>query len=230
MNLPKIAAFSLLLGVALTLPLTGADEVQLEGAKVGQWTMDYDAAVTLAAEKKLPMMLNFTGSDWCGWCKLMDKNVFAQEEWKSYAAANVVLVTIDFPQDKSIVPEKFVDRNAQLQQKFGVGGYPTYVLLESDGKTVLGQLSAGKEKTPTSFIREIKTAVLQSESGTAAYLKLHPEQADALKKAVSDSKAATKALTDWIATGPEQNETNNQKFAALKERIAKAEAALADFN
>ena len=166
MNLPKIAAFSLLLGVALTLPLTGADEVQLEGAKVGQWTMDYDAAVTLAAEKKLPMMLNFTGSDWCGWCKLMDKNVFAQEEWKSYAAANVVLVTIDFPQDKSIVPEKFVDRNAQLQQKFGVGGYPTYVLLESDGKTVLGQLSAGKEKTESRPFQILKRPPKRSPIGS----------------------------------------------------------------
>ncbi|MBL50064.1 MAG: thioredoxin, partial [Roseibacillus sp.] len=73
-----------------------ADKVELEGAKVGVWTMDFDAAVKLAGEKKLPLMLNFTGSDWCGWCKLMDKEVFAEEVWKTYAKENVLLVTLDF--------------------------------------------------------------------------------------------------------------------------------------
>ena len=100
------------------------------------------------AHQELPLLLNFTGSDWCGWCKIMDKNVFAGEEWKKYAADNVVLVTLDFPNDKSIVPEKYVERNKNLQAKFGVGGYPTYVILDSDGETKLGQLGAGKEKTP----------------------------------------------------------------------------------
>ena len=61
-------------------------------------------------------MLNFTGSDWCGWCKLMDKEVFAKDEWKTFAAENVVLVTLDFPKDKSIVPEKYVARNKELQE------------------------------------------------------------------------------------------------------------------
>ena len=83
-----------------------SDSVQTEGAKVGHWTMDFDAAKKMAAEKNLPLMLNFTGSDWCGWCKLMDKNVFAEKEWQDYAGENALLVTLDFPKDKSIVPEK----------------------------------------------------------------------------------------------------------------------------
>ena len=65
---------------ALALSAQAGDKVQLEGAKLGHWTMDFDAATKLAAEKKVPLMLNFTGSDWCGWCKLMDKNVFAEAE------------------------------------------------------------------------------------------------------------------------------------------------------
>ena len=123
-------------GCLLTIAAHASDEVALEGAKPGQWTMDYEAAVKLAAEKELPMMLNFTGSDWCGWCKLMDKEVFAKEEWKKFAAENVILVTVDFPKDKSIVPEKFVARNNELKKQFGIRGYPTIWFIDSDGEKV----------------------------------------------------------------------------------------------
>ncbi len=141
---------------ALALSAQAEDKVQIDGAEAGHWTMDFDAAVKLAAEKKLPMMLNFTGSDWCGWCKLMDKNVFAEEVWQKFAADKVVLVTLDFPKDKTIVPEKYVSRNNELKDQFGVRGFPTYVVLDSDGKTKLGQLGAGKDKTPATFIDEFK--------------------------------------------------------------------------
>ena len=137
MNHFKRTMMGLVMG-AVALSAQAADKVELEGAKVGVWTMDYDAAVKLAGEKKLPLMLNFTGSDWCGWCKLMDKGVFAQDEWKKFAAKNVLLVTLDFPKDKNIVPEKYVSRNKELQKQFGVRGFPTYVVLDSDGKSKLG--------------------------------------------------------------------------------------------
>ncbi len=203
--------------------------VQTEGAAVGKWTMDYATATKLASEKKLPMLLNFTGSDWCGWCKLMDQQVFAQDEWKKFAAENVVLVTLDFPNDKSIVPEKYVERNNELQQKFGVQGFPTYIILESDGETVLGQLGAGREKTPESFIEEFKGVVQMSESSIAAYMKANPDKADAYKDAIADYQKAKKTLTDWIATGLVRNEENNKIYADHLESIQKAEEALKAF-
>ena len=214
---------------ALSLTAQASDEVQLDGAEVGKWTMDFDAATKLAADKELPLLLNFTGSDWCGWCKIMDKNVFAGEEWKKYAADNVVLVTLDFPNDKSIVPEKYVERNKNLQAKFGVGGYPTYVILDSDGETKLGQLGAGKEKTPSSFVQEFKTAIKTSPAGIEAYVKANPDKADAFKAAIQESKDAEKALMDWIATKPQRNEENNKLYAGFKARIKAAEEALAKF-
>lgn len=76
-----------------------------DGAKVGVWTQDYDAAITLAKEKSLPVMLNFTGSDWCGWCKLMDKQVFSTDDWTKWATNNIVLVFLDFPQDRTSSPK-----------------------------------------------------------------------------------------------------------------------------
>lgn len=216
-------------GCLLTLSAHAADKVALDGAEVGKWTMDFDAAAKLAAEKKLPMMLNFTGSDWCGWCKLMDGSVFAKEDWQKFAADNVVLVTLDFPQDKTIVPEKYVARNKAMQKKFEVGGYPTYVILDSDGTTQLGKLSAGQGKTPASFIAEFKGVIQMSPKGIEAYVKANPEKAEAFKKAIQNVKDSEKALTDWIATKPEQNEENNTKFKAFQKEIKDAKDALEKF-
>ena len=79
MNHFKRTMMGLVMG-AVALSAQAADKVELEGAKVGVWTMDYDAAVKLAGEKKLPLMLNFTGSDWCGWCKKLDRETFGNAE------------------------------------------------------------------------------------------------------------------------------------------------------
>lgn len=206
-----------------------AEAVQIDGAKVGQWTMDFDAAKELASEKKLPLLLNFTGSDWCGWCKLMDKNVFAQKPWQEFASSNVLLVTLDFPKDKSIVPEKYVKRNEELKNQFSVRGFPTYVILDTNGETKIGQLGAGREKTPDSFIAEFKSVVRMSESSIEAYLKANPDKADEYKAAIQGVKDAKKALTDWIATGPQRNEENNKKYADFMKSIKDAEDKLSKF-
>ncbi|MEO1842887.1 MAG: thioredoxin family protein [Akkermansiaceae bacterium] len=214
---------------ALALSAQAGDKVQLEGAKLGHWTMDFDSATKLAAEKKVPLMLNFTGSDWCGWCKLMDKNVFAEAEWKKFAAENVVLVTLDFPRDKSIVPEKYVAQNEELKTKFAVRGFPTYVVLDSDGETKLGQLGAGKEKTPSSFVEEFKGVSRLSASSIAAYAKANPDKAKAYKAAIAESRAANKELKEWLATKPEQNDENNKKYAGFQARIKSADEKLQSF-
>ena len=214
----------------LMINAQAADKVEIDGASVGVWTMDFDAAVKLAGEKKLPLILNFTGSDWCGWCKLMDKNVFAEEAWKTYAKEHVLLVTLDFPQDKSIVPEKYVARNKALQEKFGVRGYPTYVVLDNDGDTKLGQLGAGRDKTPSSFIEEFKGVVRMSAGAIDAYAKANPDKADAYKAAIADFQNAKKELMDWIETKPKRTEENTKLFEGFNKRISEAEAALKAFN
>jgi len=137
--------------VSSVYAMTAADR----GVKPGTFTQDLDAAKAYAKDHNLPLMLMFTGSDWCFWCKLMDKNVFT-DEFFSYAKDKLVLVAIDFPKDKSKVPAEYVQRNKQLGDRFGIRGVPTYVILKPDGVTEIGRLGAGKEKTPKSFIAEIE--------------------------------------------------------------------------
>ncbi len=228
MKLPNVIPAGIISGI-FVLSATAEDKVQIDGAEVGKWTMDFDAAVEKATQEKLPMMLNFTGSDWCGWCKLMDKGVFAQEEWQKFAAKNVLLVTLDFPKDKNIVPEKYVSRNNDLKKQFGVRGYPTYVVLDSDGKNKLGQLGAGRDKTPASFIEEFKGVTRTSAASIEAFTKANPDKAAAYKAALKEGKDAKDALANWISTKPERNDENNKKFAAFQERIKAAAGKLKDF-
>jgi len=154
-----------------------AVEADVDGATPGKWTMDLDAAKKVAAEKNFPILLDFSGSDWCGWCKLMETNVFMQAEWKAYATNSLMMVLIDSPSDKNLVPEKYVERNDALNKKYGIKGFPTFVVLDSDGETELGRLGAGEEKTPASFIGELKQLLLNSAAEMETFkASLTPEK------------------------------------------------------
>ncbi len=72
----------------------------------------------------MPLLLFFTGSDWCGWCIRLQKEVFKTPEFSTWAKSNVVLVELDFPRRSPIAPE-LQKQNSELQQFFGVRGYPT---------------------------------------------------------------------------------------------------------
>lgn len=219
-----------IISVGMAAPSARAGvEVQLQGARVGNWTMDYEAALDLAAEKKLPILLNFTGSDWCGWCKMMDGQVFSQDEWRMFAAENVILITLDFPKDKSIVPGNYVERNEMLKNQYKVGGFPTYIVLTDDGKTEIGKLGAAPGVTPASFIKQFQRVLKMSESGIAQYIKDNPDKAEAYKAALDGYKKALEELETWLKTKPERNDENTQKFEEFQKGITDAETKLDEF-
>jgi thioredoxin-related protein len=228
MKLLKTFSFLVFPFLGLNAGIT-ASEVRIDGADVGQWTMDFEAAKELAAGKGLPMMLNFTGSDWCIWCKRMDAQVFSKDAWKEYAADKIILVTLDYPRDKSIVPEKYRARNNGLKGQFGIQGYPTYIILESDGETKIGQLGAGQDKTAESFIKEFQNAMKTSAAYVEELAEKDPEKAAALKAAIAESKAAHKALNDWLSTRPQRTPENEKLFDDFIKRIEEADQVLAEF-
>ena len=99
------------------------------------WMTDYKAALELAAKENRPVLLDFTGSDWCGWCVRLDKETFSQPEFKTFAEKNLVLVELDFPNNKP-QSDEVKKQNKALQEKYGVQGFPTLVLLNSAGKEI----------------------------------------------------------------------------------------------
>ena len=195
-----------------------AKQVPVSGAEVGAWSQDYAAVQKLAKEKNLPILLNFTGSDWCGWCKLMDKNVFSTDEWKKYAKDQLTLAWIDFPQNKKLVPKEFVERNKKLSEKFGVRGYPTYILLAADGETKLGQFSASRDATPEKFIADLKKAV----ELPAKIAALTGEKKAAYEKAKEEHDAAEKALEKWIEEQRKKQQELQKEFQRLSDKVKEA--------
>jgi len=213
-----LTATILIASIARALP---AAEFDTEGVNPGKWTMDLDAARKHAKEKKSAILLNFTGSDWCGWCKLMEENVFSADEWKEYAKGSVVMVMLDFPRDKSLVPEKYVKRNEKLKETYNVRGYPTYVLLDDDGETVLGRLRAGRKKTARSFVAEVKGLTRYRASEVARYTETlkDDEKAEYQKiiGGIDDCKKKLKETKKQIAEAEKKVEELEKKVEKLKE-------------
>jgi thioredoxin-related protein len=117
-----------------------------------QWMTDLPKAQSQAKTEKKLVMLDFTGSDWCGWCIKLHKEVFSKPEFSEYAKKNLVLVEVDFPQKKQ-QSEQLKKANAALQQKYKIEGYPTIIVLDGEGKKV-GELGY-QEGGPKAFIAEL---------------------------------------------------------------------------
>lgn len=120
------------------------------------WQTDYKAALEQAAKENKMVLLDFTGSDWCGWCIKLVKDTFSKPEFQKFADKNLVLVELDFPNNKPQSAEVKA-QNQQLSEKFNVEGYPTLVLLNSKGKEIarnVGYLAGG----PDGFIKWVESA------------------------------------------------------------------------
>ncbi len=104
-------------------------------ADEANWLTDYSKAQAEAKAKNKLLLVDFTGSDWCIWCKKLDAEVFSQPEFQDYAKDHLVLLTADFPRKGSQTPET-KKQNSELAQKYGVQGFPTIVVLNGDGKQV----------------------------------------------------------------------------------------------
>ena len=121
--------------------LAGCDQPTVaataEKDKAGEpkWLTDYPQALKLAAEQKRPMLLDFTGSDWCPYCIQLRKEVFNTAEFQRYAGDHLILVELDFPKTKPQSKE-VTQQNEKLQQQYRVEGFPTVILLGPDGKEV----------------------------------------------------------------------------------------------
>jgi len=89
-----------------------------------EWHTDVTKAINISVQSGKPLFFFFTGSDWCGWCKRLQREVFFKSEFAIWANKNVVLVELDFPRRTKLSAE-LQKQNRELQQMFGVRGYPT---------------------------------------------------------------------------------------------------------
>jgi protein disulfide-isomerase len=144
MNLRRFSSFLIAFSLATTI------------ARGFEWQTDYEQALATARAAKKYVLLNFTGSDWCGPCIQLKKAVFSKPAFLNYAKQNLVLIEVDFPRTKKL-SEKIVKQNETLAQQYDIerSGYPTVILLNPEGK-ILGQLEGYGGEQPADIIAWIE--------------------------------------------------------------------------
>ena len=118
------------------------------------WLTDLPKAEAQAKAENKIVLMDFTGSDWCPACIRFDREVLGSSTFQKYAAQNVVVVEVDFPQDKT-QPDALKKANAALQDQFKVEGFPTLVVLDKDGKEI-GREAGYAADGPEAFIAKLE--------------------------------------------------------------------------
>ncbi len=135
-----------------------ASSERSEEAHSVEWTQDYEEALAEAKESDRPLLVLFTGSDWCPPCIQIERNVLRSEEFAAFASENVVLMKADFLR-RSPQPDEIVEQNTALSRQYPVQGFPTVILIEPDSGDVIGA-NVGYSGAPASaYVEDLKAAL-----------------------------------------------------------------------
>jgi thiol:disulfide interchange protein len=115
------------------------------GSSKNHWLTNFAEAQKTAQTTNHPILLDFTGSDWCPWCIKQDKEIYESDQFAAFASQNLILVKLDFPQSHPQPPEE-AKQNDALQKKYQVEGFPTTIVLSPQG-SVLGRFEGFQESS-----------------------------------------------------------------------------------
>jgi len=118
------------------------------------WLTDLPKAQAQAKAENKIVLMDFTGSDWCGWCIKFRKEVLDTPEFQAYTTKNVVLVELDYPHKKAQADD-LKKANAALKTKYDIHGFPTLLVLDKDGKEIGRQVGYSKGG-PATFIAKLE--------------------------------------------------------------------------
>ncbi|CAM2007672.1 thioredoxin family protein [Acanthopleuribacter pedis] len=100
------------------------------------WITDYNQALEIAKRENKVILINFTGSDWCGWCKRLDREVFSKDTFDDYAEEKLVLLKVDFPKYSKLPQEQMV-QNDKLASRYRIRGFPTILMIDAKEQVLL---------------------------------------------------------------------------------------------
>ena len=129
------------------------------------FTDDLDAAFKDAAKSGKCVYACFSGSDWCGWCVKLEREVFSKPVFLKSVTNDYALVFVDTPRDKSLLSDRAKAENPSLVEKYGIRGFPTAIVFDSNGKEVArtGYLRGGPEAY-AKHLGEIRAKVSKPKS------------------------------------------------------------------
>ena len=147
----KIISFLFLAALALNLQ-----------AAEGKWHTNFDAVKQQAQKESKAILMDFTGSDWCPPCKALKKNVLDNAEFEKFAGEKLVLMELDFPNDKSKITKEVKASNDKLSKQFKIEGYPTIIVLDKDGKE-LGRMVGYGGDSPSAYIKKLEAFLAKAK-------------------------------------------------------------------
>jgi thioredoxin-related protein len=202
------------------------------------WSHDFAAAKKQAAGEKKDLLMDFTGSDWCGWCIKLNDEVFKHDAFKTGVKDKFVLVELDFPQDKTKLSEETQKQNEELQGKYGVQGFPTILLCDAEGKPFAktGYQAGGPEKY-VAHLDELRAKKDTRDKSFAEAAKSEgPAKAKALIAALEAMELEDETVgafypdvVDQIKAADPKDETGYAKKLAAKQKFATFEEELNGF-
>jgi len=199
------------------------------------WSSDFDAAKKQAAEGKKSMLIDFTGSDWCGWCIKLNKEVFVHDEFKTGVKDKFVLVELDYPRDKSKLTEATIAQNEELKDKYEIRGFPTILLADEEGKPFartgyqaggpeayvahLDELLAIRAKRDAAFAEADKAQGVEKAKSLVAALKSMELEDGLVANFYGDKIEAIKAADPNDESGYVKGVEEKQKFAKFQDDL-----------
>ncbi len=133
--------------------------VAAEAAAGGLWETDFAEAAESAKAGNRYLLLDFTGSDWCGFCIKLNNEVFEKKPFKQYAEENLVCVIVDFPNQRSL-KSSLKKQNDSMKAQYGVKGFPTVIVLAPGGDVVMQKVgyTSGEEDE---YLEGLKAAIAE---------------------------------------------------------------------
>ena len=150
-----LLGWAFVLAAAVVVPASAA---KVSSSVPNGWIEDFKAAKKEAAASGKYILLAFSGSDWCGWCVKLEKEVFSQNEFVRDAQKSFVLTMIDNPRDKSILSKVAERQNKELTEKFNVRGFPCAVLCDAEG-TEIKRFGGYRKGGPSAYLEMLEDAI-----------------------------------------------------------------------
>lgn len=197
---------------------------QLSKSVPNGWDEDFEKGRALAEKSGKLVLLAFSGSDWCGWCVKMEKEIYSDKKFISEAKKRYVLLMIDNPRGADILSPLAKKQNRELTSKYGVRGFPSTVIVRPSGEEVR-RFSGFQRGGVDGFLGElaevaeaagVKGAAEVSDEDAKKDDRFYCDPADKGKVAARESKQRkTNALNDFDMDG----------FAGVKFGANKADGA-----
>jgi thioredoxin-related protein len=176
-------------------------------AAEGLWQTDFKAAQAKAKEEKKYLLVDFTGSDWCGWCIKLRNEVFDKEPFKAEAPKQFVLVELDFPHEKE-QSDDLKKQNKELSEKYNVEGFPTVLVMDAAGEVIAR--TGYREGGPEEYLKQL--AEFSTIYKNVLALKVKLEKTKGLDRA---------KLLDEIVTGYQKLGNESEEVTAWSQEIIK---------